>query len=178
MAQQGNKGMKKENTRRGFTLIELLVVVLIIGILAAIALPQYQKAVEKARMSEMALFIKNSQQAVDVWLLQNGGMPAIEATLLDKTHNLLDIDVSGMLEAFSADGALSKSHYFKTSSIECYNDGCYYLVWDANGGPDILVSRDENGWEVSCSFNPDAEEAAELTAWCNRFKAVYPHLNI
>ena len=79
----------KHTYTRGFTLIELLVVVLIIGILATVAVPQYQKAVEKARMTEAISLVRTIANANLVFYMKNG-------TYADTGEmDLLDIDVPG-----------------------------------------------------------------------------------
>lgn len=60
----------------GFTLIELLVVVLIVGILAAVALSQYQKVVQKSRNAKLKTLIRSVAQAQQAYYMANGSLSA------------------------------------------------------------------------------------------------------
>lgn len=88
--------------RQGFTLIELLVVVLIIGILSAVALPQYQKAVAKARYTEAKQVLKSLMEATQLYILANDDVPA----------DINDLDITP-----------PSSNHFTYSFYRCINAG-------------------------------------------------------
>ena len=69
---------------KGFTLIELLTSVAIIAILTALAIPEYQKAVERSRASEAQTLLENLAKAEERFLMSNGTY----------TNELSDLDVA------------------------------------------------------------------------------------
>ena len=83
-------------SRKGFTLIELLVVVLIIGILAAIAVPQYFGVIEKGHFAEATNCIDTVKGASERARLGGGGGYPSQASLATNPSTPLDTDCLGM----------------------------------------------------------------------------------
>lgn len=87
---------KRERGEKGFTLIELLVVVIIIGILAAIAIPAFLKQREKAWGAAVVSDVKNASTAAEAYATDNNGLYTgmTEATLKTNAGLTTSADVT------------------------------------------------------------------------------------
>ena len=102
----------------GFTLIELLVVVLIIGILSAVALPQYNRAVLKARSSELQTIISAYKTAAETYYMANGSYP----------DYWTDMDIDPPSGCTAEDTRVGGYLYCRKKSFDLYNNHNKNLV--------------------------------------------------
>ena len=157
---------------RGFTLIELLVVVLIIGILAGAALPQYQRAVQKTRLTNALQIAFNIRKAQEIYYLANG-------TYTGDWYSL-DID-------YSKSGC--NINIYDTSLLSCKNtvfDNIVGTVGSASGHQvKIYYDVFEAGWppkgiaEVSVYFEHSSKpNQVECTGKTDEGIALCKSLNL
>ena len=110
------KQNKQKNLKRGFTLIEMLVVVLIIGILASVALPQYQMAVTKAKVASILPIMRRFKDALTEYKLQHGN------------YDVHDYDTLGVSWPTNND------YWDECIANELGDEGCIYCSRDTNDG--------------------------------------------
>ena len=161
----------REITTHAFTLIELLVVVLIIGILVAVAVPQYQKAVEKSRVAEALSVIGSLRQGIDLFVLANGFVTQelIGGGYADGSGvQILDTDMETGLNCTVEDGHKCASKHFAYDSV-CLPEYCFIKAWrclkeDCSDWRrqhyclEADKSADTNKWTYSCYFYQDKYE--------------------
>lgn len=102
---------------KGFTLIELLVVVLIIGILAAVALPMYTKSVERSRFAEGLIMGKSIVGAKDRYILENGACPT------GNCYTLEDFDTQLPFITDISNSVVGYTQNFGVYTAKSYNFG-------------------------------------------------------
>ncbi len=112
--------------RKGFTLIELLIVVVIIGILAAIAIPKFATTKDKAKLASIKTDIRNYMTAQEAYFSDNPLTYTVHGTLMAAPYNFTFS--SGNVATASAGVANGYSITVQNASISTGTNSCNVVV--------------------------------------------------
>ena len=121
---------------KGFTLLELLVVVVIVGILASVALPQYHKAVERSRAAEAMAIGKTIIESQNRFLTAYPGQ---------------EPSSKGDLDIILSDGTWTSNSVYETDNFTYTLSGSGVTIERANGAFTITMNNMEHGGTNTCS---------------------------
>jgi general secretion pathway protein G len=136
--------------KSGFTLVEILIVVVILGILAAIVIPQFTDASTEAKLSSLCSDLQTMRSQIELYKIQHNDVPPTLAGFVAQMTDKTDID---------GDAGTDYGPYLQKIPTNQFNDDDTIGAHSAPGGG-------ENGWEYDATdgliYADDSNDHADL----------------
>ena len=145
------KKNKRNNRNKGFTLVEILIVVIILGILAAIVIPQFTNASQDARKSSLASQLQTLRSQIELYKLQHGDtIPDIVTawTPLTATSTYNSTTFGPYMQAVPVNPLNNSSVVVDGTGAAAAGSACGF-VYDKTGGTGHIFGTDTNGTTIT-----------------------------